>query len=146
MARRQVAAALGPANVRHEAHALRVQPRALLAGGEVDVRLRPAARPLVLGTVEAGGAQPVLPGELVGVADSQPALLRAVHQEDPAEGPERLSSQRGLWLLIDEQHSASRVGELSGRHEPRQPGPHDDDISGIAGAALLQLGSLRTSA
>ena len=48
VAGREVAAALGPADVGQEAHALRVQPRALLAGGEVDVGLGPAPRPLVL--------------------------------------------------------------------------------------------------
>src|ERR1700678_4723015 len=35
----EVAAALGPADVRHEAQALRVQPRALLTGREADVSL-----------------------------------------------------------------------------------------------------------
>src|SRR5215218_8772084 len=48
------------------AHALGVQPRALLAGAERDVGLRPAARPRVLGTVEAGRPEPVLQRELVG--------------------------------------------------------------------------------
>src|ERR1700733_4301099 len=100
VSRRQVAAALGPAHVRHEAHALGVKPRTLLAGGEVDVCLSPAARPLVLRTVEPGGAEPVLPGELVGVFDPQSPLLWAVHQEEPAEGPERLASQRSLRLLV----------------------------------------------
>ena len=45
---REVAAALGPADHGEQAHALRVQPGALLAGGEVDVRLGPFARPVVL--------------------------------------------------------------------------------------------------
>ena len=45
----EVAAALGPAGGGHEAHSLVVEPLALLAGGELDVRLRPLARPRVLG-------------------------------------------------------------------------------------------------
>src|SRR3712207_8398363 len=53
-----VAAALGPLHEREPAHALGVQPRALLAGGEVDVGLGPAARPEVLVAVEGRRAHP----------------------------------------------------------------------------------------
>ena len=72
-----VAAALGPADDREQAHALRMQPGALLAGGEVDVRLRPLARPVVLRAVEARGAHPVLQREIVGVADAAGGAARA---------------------------------------------------------------------
>src|SRR5665213_1762615 len=74
----EVAAALGPADVRHEAHALSVQPGALLAGGEVDIGLGPAPRPRVLGPVESCRAEPVLPGQLARVVDPHAALLGAV--------------------------------------------------------------------
>ena len=119
----QVAAALGPADVRHEAHALGVQPRALLAGGEVDVGLGPAARPLVLGTVEPGRAEPVLPGQLARVVDPHPALLGAVDEEQAAEGPERLAAERGLGLLVEQDHPAPGVGELGGCDQARRGRP-----------------------
>src|SRR4051794_18501742 len=72
---RGVAAALGPADDGEDAMAHRVQPGTFLAAGEVDVGLRPPSRPAVLVAVEAGGAEPVLPGELVTVLDAQPPLL-----------------------------------------------------------------------
>ena len=128
VAGRQVAAALGPADVREEAHALVVQPRALLAGGEVDVGLGPAPRPLVLGAVEPGRAQPVLPRQLARVVDPHPALLGAVDEEQPAEGPERLAAQRCLGLLVDEDHPPPGVGQLGGGDEARQAGPDHDRI------------------
>ena len=86
----EVAAALRPAGVRQPAHAHRVQPRPLLAGAEADVRLGPLARPLVLGPVERGGAEPVLQRQLVGVLDAAAPLLGAADEHQPAERPERL--------------------------------------------------------
>src|SRR5829696_5669944 len=62
-----VTAALGPA---HDGKGLQpplAQPTALLAGREVDVRVRPMPRPVVLGAVEARGAEPVLQRQLVAV-------------------------------------------------------------------------------
>ena len=125
---RQVAAALGPADVGHELHAHPGQPCALLAGGEVDVGLGPAPRPLVLVAVEARGAQPVLPGELVRVLDPQPALLGAVDEHQPAQGPERLTAQRGLRLLVEEDDLAAGVGQLRGGDEAREPRADDDGV------------------
>ena len=49
-----VAAALGPADHGKNRRPMRVQPGPLLAGGEVDVRLGPAARPVVLGRGRTG--------------------------------------------------------------------------------------------
>lgn len=72
---RVVPAALGPADDGEEPHALLVQPGALLTGGEVDVRLGPLPRPVVLLTVEARRAQPVLEGQFVAVLDAHPALF-----------------------------------------------------------------------
>ena len=125
---RQVAAALRPADVGHELHAHPGQPRALLAGGEVDVGLGPAPRPLVLVAVEARGAEPVLPGELVRVLDPQPALLGAVDEHQPAQGPERLAAQRGLRLLVEEDDLAAGVGQLRGGDEAREPRSDDDGV------------------
>ena len=105
-----------------------VQPGALLAGREVDVGLRPAARPLVLGPVEARRAQPVLPRELARVADAHPPLLGAVDEEEPAERPEGLTTERALGLLVDEDDPAARVGELGRGHEAGQSAADDDRV------------------
>src|SRR3712207_9310424 len=96
-----VAAALGPLHEREPAHALGVQPRALLARGEVDVGLGPAARPEVLVAVEGRRAHPVLQREVVRVAHPQAPLLGRADQEQAAERPERLAAERGLGLLVD---------------------------------------------
>ena len=84
-----VAAALGPADDGEEAHALPVQPGALLPRREVDVRLRPLARPVVLGPVEAGRAQPVLPGQRRGCRGSAAGAARA---SPPGTGRRRTSA------------------------------------------------------
>ena len=75
---------------------------ALLAGGEVEVRLGPLARPEVLVPVELGRTHPVLRRELEAVLDAHPALLRAVDEEEPAEAPEGLAAEGLLALLVDE--------------------------------------------
>ena len=133
---RELAAALGPADVRQEADALRVQPRPLLPGSPVDVGLGPAARPLVLGPVEPGRAEPVLPGELARVPDPHPALLGAVDEEQAAERPERLAAERLLRLLVDEDHAAPGRCQLRGGDEPGEAGPDDDGV-GLAPLHLL---------
>jgi len=124
----QVAAALGPSGGREEAHALVVQPLALLAGGELDICLGPSPRPGVLGAVEAGGAQPVLEGQLGRVLDADPALLGAVDEEQSAEGPEGLPAERGLGLLVEEDHAPAGVGQLGRGDEPGQAGADDDGV------------------
>ena len=127
---RGVAAALGPADDREPAHAALVQPGALLAGGEVDVRLGPAPRPdvLVVEAVEAGGAQPVLPGELDGVLDPHPALLGRVDEEQPAERPEGLPAEILLRLLIDQDDPPAGVEQLARRDQPGEARTHHDRV------------------
>jgi hypothetical protein len=107
-----------------------VQPGPLLPRREVDVGLGPATRPdvLVVEPVEAGAAQPVLPGELAGVLDPQSALLRRVDEEQPAEGPVRLTAEVLLGLLVDEDHPPTGVDQFATGDEPGQPGPDHDRI------------------
>ncbi len=124
-----VAAALGPADDGEEAHPARVEPGALLAGREVDVRLGPLPRPVVLGPVEAGGAVPVLEGQGVAVLDAHPALLGRVDQEEAAEGPVGLASEGLLGLLVEEDHGAAGVDQLGGGDESGEAGPDDDHVS-----------------
>src|SRR5215208_6256002 len=122
------ATALGPARVGQPAHALRVQPRALLARAEADVGLRPAPRPLVLRAVEAGRAEPVLERQLVGVLHAHAPLLGAVDEHQPAERPERLAAEGALGLLVEQEHAPAGVGQLRRRHQAGEPGADDDDV------------------
>ena len=124
----EIAAALGPTRRGEEPDALVVQPLALLAGGELDVRLGPAARPGVLGAVEAGAAEPVLERELGRVANPAPALLGAVDEEQAAERPERLAAERSLGLLVEQDHAPAGVGELGGGDQTGEAGADDDHI------------------
>ena len=119
----------GPAHDGEQPVPLGVQPGPLLAGREVDVRLRPRPRPVVLRPVELGAAEPVLERQVPGVLDAHPALLGAVHEEETAEGPERLATEVLLGLLVDQDHAPTGVGQLGGGDETGETGPHDDDVS-----------------
>src|SRR3954471_18317764 len=123
-----VSATLGPADDGKDAVPHLVQPGALLAAGEVDVRLGPLARPVVLVAIEACGAQPVLPCQLVAVLDPQPALLRGVDEEQPTEAPERLPAEGLLAFLVEQEDSASRIGEFGGCDQSGESGSDDDDV------------------
>ncbi len=125
-------AAFGPADHGEQPDAHAAQPGPLLAGREVDVRLGPAARPRVLVAVEAGGAEPVLPGEFAGVADPHPALLGRVDQEEPAEGPVRLAAERPGGFLVEQDDAPSGVGEFGGGGQAREAGSDHDDV-GVEG-------------
>ena len=125
---RQVATALGPADHREEPNALCMQPGTLLTGREVQVRLGPLPGPVVGVPVEAGGAQPVLPGQFQRVGDPQSALLGGVDQEQPTEGPEGLAAQALLRLLVEQQHGTAGIGQLRGRDQAGQAGTDHDHI------------------
>ena len=89
-----VAAALGPADDGEEPHAALAQPGALLAGGELDVRLGPAARPVR----PRRGRSPAVPSQSCQASSSEsldphPALLGRVDEEQAAEGPVRLAAE-----------------------------------------------------
>ena len=118
-----VAAALGPADHREEPDALLLEPGPLLPRRELQVGLGPLPGPVVLGAVEAGGAEPVLPGELQRVVHAQPALLRGVDEEQPAEGPPGLAAEGRLGLLVDQDHPLAGVGQLGGGDQAGQPAP-----------------------
>ena len=129
MAAGVVAAALGPADEREGLQPALAQPAALLAGGEVDVGVCPLPRPVVLGPVEARGAEPVLQRQLVAVADAQPALFGAVDEEQPAERPERLTADVGGVLLVDDQDPTAPFDQLTGGDQTGEPRSDHDDIS-----------------
>src|SRR5699024_7725603 len=124
-------APLGPADDGEDPVPHRPQPAALLPRRELQVGLRPAARPVIIGAVgllEGGGAQPVLSGELEGVTDPESALLGAVHEEQPAEAPPRLRAEVLLPLALQQQHAPSAVGDLGRGDQAREPGSDDDDL------------------
>src|SRR5690606_17692551 len=102
---------------------------AFLAGGEVDVGVRPLPGPVVFGAVEAGGAQPVLQREFVTVPDTHPPLLGAVDEKESAERPVRLAADVGRVLLVDDQDRPAAVGQFACRDQTGQPGANHDDIS-----------------
>ena len=115
-----------------------MQPGALLAGGEVEVGLRPLPRPVVLVAVEAGRVHPVRVRELGGVLDAEAALLGAVDEEQSSEGPVRLPPEVGLALLVDEEDLATGVGELRRRDESGQPVAHDNGVC-VHGVTLILI-------
>ncbi len=148
-----VAAPLGPADDGEDLQPAFAQPAALLPGGEVDVGVRPLPRPVVLGPVEARGAEPVLQRQLVAVADAQPPLFGAVDEEQAAERPERLTADVVGVLLVDDQHAAPAFDQLTGGDQAGQPGTHHDHISichgrqcsGVGYAASVSAGYGRHS-
>ena len=121
--------AFGPTNGGEPAHPLRVQPRTLFSGGKIYVRLRPPPRPVVFGTIEASGVHPIAQCELVRVTDAEAPLLGRVDEKKPAQRPERLPAKALLALLLDEQHSAARVGRLRGGDKTRESRSNDDYVS-----------------
>ncbi len=124
-----VAAALGPADDGEGLQPAFAQPAALLACGEVDVGVCPLPRPVVLGPVEARGAEPVLQRQLVAVADAQPPLFRAVDEEQATERPERLTTDVVGVLLVHDQHAAPAFDQFTGGDQTGQTGTHHDHIS-----------------
>lgn len=124
------AAALRPARIRQHPNAHPVQPVALLVRRKLHVGPGPAPRPLVLGTIERSAPQPVLPGKLERVTDPDAPLLGRIDQEQSTQRPERLTSDRSLGLLVDQQHPPSGVHEL---HRGGQSGEtrSDNDHVGL---------------
>jgi hypothetical protein len=83
---------------------------------------------MIFGPVEAGAAQPVLPGQLDRVTHAHAPLLGRIDHEQPAERPERLPAEALLRLLVEQQHPLAGVGELGRGHQPRQPRTDNDHI------------------
>ena len=118
VAGREVAAALGPADVR--ARSARPARAATRASRRRRSRRRP--RPSGAASRPPARSKPAVPSqscqrELARVLDAQPPLLGAVDEEQAAERPERLAAERRLRLLVDEDHPAAGVGQLGGGDE-----------------------------
>ncbi|XUK62934.1 hypothetical protein ABMA10_13235 [Plantibacter sp. RU18] len=128
MTDRPVAAPFRPADDGEEPDTLFVQPRPLLAGCEVEVRLGPPFRPVILRPVEAGGSEPVLCRESERVVHAETALFGGVDEEQPTEGPVRLPAEVGLRLLFDEEYPFAGVDEFSGGDQTGQTGADDDRV------------------
>src|SRR5262249_18185403 len=76
--------------------------------------------PEIFLAIEAGRAHPVLQSEVVGVLDAKAALFRRINQKKSAERPERLASEALLAFLVQQNDALAGVGDLGGRHQPRQ--------------------------
>ena len=124
-----VTASLGPSDDWEGLQPAFPQPAALFPRGEVDVGVCPLPRPVVLGPVEARGAEPILQRQLMAVMDAQPPLLGAVDEEQATERPERLTTDVVGVLLVNDQHSAPALDQLTGGNQPGQTGTHHDHIS-----------------
>ena len=123
---RIAAAAFGPTGAREHAKPERPQPIPFLDGGELDVRPREPPRLLVLGSIKLRAAQPVRPGELERVVDASPALLGRVDEEQPAQRPEGLPAERGLRLLVEQQHAFAGGDQLRRGDQASQATAHND--------------------
>src|SRR5262249_23551424 len=73
-------------------------------------------------------AEPVAQCELVGVLDAHAALLRAVDEEDPAQGPVRLAAEVVAVLLVDEDDPPPGPAQLVRRDEAGKPRSPDADV------------------
>ena len=124
-----VAAALGPADHREDAVAHGAQPAAFFARGKRHIGLGPSPRPVIVVAVEAGRPHPVLQRQIVTVLDAEPALLRRIDQEQPAERPEGLAAEALFALLLDHDDASAGVGNFRRRDEAREPAADHNDIS-----------------
>jgi hypothetical protein len=66
------------------------------------------------------------------IADAEPTLLWRVDKEEPAKRPEGLPAQPWLWLLLDQDDAATRVGEFGRRYQPSEACPNHDHISVVS--------------
>jgi len=64
----------------------------------------------------------------VGILYAEAALLGAVDEKQPAEGPESLAAERCLRLLLHDRDAPARVHELGGRDEPGKPAADHDGV------------------
>src|SRR5699024_8542432 len=86
---------------------------------------------------ELGRAEPVGERQLGAVVQAEAPLLGGVHQEQPAEGPERLPAQGGRWFGVQHDDPLPPAGELSGRNQAGQASADHDDVGVGHGGSLL---------
>ena len=108
----------------------RVQPGALLAGGEVDVRLRPAARPVVLGSVEAArcpnqSCRASSTESLMPIRRCSGLSTRNSPPKDQNAWPPRFCSR----LLVDEHDPRPASTSSAVATSPASPAPTTIDVS-----------------
>ncbi|MBP1885314.1 hypothetical protein J2Z50_003604 [Ensifer mexicanus] len=129
MAVGEPASAFGPADHREPAKPKRMQPGALLAGGEVEIGIGPEPRPMVFGPIESRRTHPVLPREIAMVANSHAPLLGTVDEEQSSKRPESLATEVLLPLLIENDHLAATGHSFGRRHEPGKARTDDQHIT-----------------
>ena len=82
------------------AQAQTVQPRAHVAGGELQIGLGPLPRVIVLGAIKLRAARPIPPRQIEAVANAHAALLGRVNHEETAQAPMRLTTEEMGRLLL----------------------------------------------
>ena len=138
-----VATAFGPLHQREPAHPELVEPFAHRPAGEVYEALGPGVAHRIgpLAAIgargELGRTEPVGEGQLGTVPQAETALLGGVHQEQPAERPERLSAERCGGFGVQDDDPLPPAGELGGRNQARKPGSDHDDVGVGHGGSLL---------
>ena len=105
-----------------------MKPCPLLTGSERDVRFCPPAGPVVFFAIEAGGPEPVLPCQIVRVADAHSSLLRRPYEKKSAERPECLTAETLARLLVEQDHPLAGIGKLTRGNEAGESRSHNDHI------------------
>jgi hypothetical protein len=83
---------------------------------------------MIIVAVELRRGEPVLTGELEGVGDSEPSLLRRIDEEQAAERPERLAAEVGAWFLVDDDHAPPGGSRFRRGHEPGKAPPDHEHV------------------
>lgn len=83
--------------------------------------------PVVLGTVEARGAEPVLQGQLLAIPDAEPALFGAVDEEQSPNDQEGLPTLRSRSPVHDE-HAVPTLDQFTCATRPARFRLNHDDI------------------
>ena len=78
--------------------------------------------------VERRRSHPIVERERLRVADAQAPLLGRIDEENAAERPERLTAERLLGLLIENDDPLARFRQFRCRDQAGQTGPHDDYV------------------
>ena len=120
---RAAVAALGPADDREEpVQPMLVQPGALLAGGEVDVRLGPAARPVVLLAVELRRCRASPAGRARGESLMPIRRCSGVSTRNSPPSDQNACPPRDCSRLLVEQERPACRRRRARRRPPGRPG------------------------
>ena len=89
-----------------------MQPRAHLTSCEFNICFSPSLGPRVILPIKLRTAHPITKSKIVTVFDAHSALFWCVDHEQPAQAPERLTAQKMLGLLIDDDYLFAPVPQF----------------------------------